>query len=159
MVKYRRIYRHLSLCLALLLFVSSSGMSLDMHFCGDQLQRINAFGKAKTCAEVQASHAACQAKAKSCCSTKRQAKQHCSSTTHSKNCCSNSSIDLDYQFDSIIDGSILKETSIEFSKILFTHAEPYETKVNSNKKTLHHHNYKPPNLLEDKVVSFGNFRL
>ena len=44
-------YRILACLLALLMFCTSIGVAMDMHYCGDRLQSFSLFGKAKTCTE------------------------------------------------------------------------------------------------------------
>ena len=42
-------YRFIALILAFLVFFTSVGFSLDMHFCEGKLKTVNLFGKAKSC--------------------------------------------------------------------------------------------------------------
>lgn len=45
-------YRIISLALAFLMFFTSIGFSIDMHYCGNHLKSFNLFGKAKNCYEL-----------------------------------------------------------------------------------------------------------
>ncbi len=99
MIKQNRTYRIIALGLACLLFFSTSGLSLDMHFCQGKIKRINLLGKAKTCAEIKNTKQTCKHhKPKEKKDT--QAVQTCSSNSDHKGCCENQSfkIDLDTEF-------------------------------------------------------------
>lgn len=53
----RKKYRAIPLILALIVFISSGGFSLDMHYCQGSLKSVGFFGKAKNCHEMaQTSH-------------------------------------------------------------------------------------------------------
>ena len=43
--------RFLALMLSSMIFLSSTGLSIDMHFCGDHLRSLSLFGDAKSCME------------------------------------------------------------------------------------------------------------
>jgi len=45
-------YRIISLTMAFLIFLSSAGFSMDMHFCGANLKSFSLTGKAKNCFEL-----------------------------------------------------------------------------------------------------------
>ena len=45
-------YRILAIFMAFLMFFSSTGFSMDIHYCQDELQTISLFGKAKSCFEM-----------------------------------------------------------------------------------------------------------
>ena len=45
-------YQFISLTLAFLMFLTSAGFSIDMHFCGKQLKSFSLTGKAKNCFEL-----------------------------------------------------------------------------------------------------------
>lgn len=50
-MKTTKPYRIVACLLAILMFSTSMGFAIDMHYCGDQLKSFNLFGKAKTCIE------------------------------------------------------------------------------------------------------------
>lgn len=53
MVSNSKFYRITALTLALLMFTTSVGLAVDMHYCGGQLKTISLFGKARTCYPVK----------------------------------------------------------------------------------------------------------
>lgn len=52
MIRLRKAYRTIALIMTFLMFISSAGISMDMHFCGGALKSVSFFGKAKTCHEL-----------------------------------------------------------------------------------------------------------
>lgn len=82
--------------MAFLLLFTSSGMTMDVHFCQGKFKRANLFGKAKTCAEVNACLKKCGKKTNSCSSSTSS----CSADGDHKNCCNNEAFQLDFDFDS-----------------------------------------------------------
>ncbi len=52
-------YRFFALSMAILMFFTSVGFVLDMHYCQGQLKSINFLGKAKNCHEMAASMKGC----------------------------------------------------------------------------------------------------
>jgi hypothetical protein len=52
-------YRILALSLALLMFFTSVGFAVDMHYCQGQLKSFSLFGKAKNCHEMKQKVVSC----------------------------------------------------------------------------------------------------
>ena len=48
----RSTYRFVALMMAFLMFFSSVGFAMDMHYCGGKIKSISFFGKAKNCHEM-----------------------------------------------------------------------------------------------------------
>lgn len=147
-----RTYRFTALFMAFLLFLSTSGMTMDMHFCQGKLKRVNLFGKAKTCAEVVACYKICQSKSKSKASGKKSC--HSNDGDHS-GCCNNAGLilDLDYDFGGFVTselGSVQEHlltpivSDVLPSKVVQTLNVPYL-------------NYKPPLLTRDIQVLVQSF--
>jgi hypothetical protein len=55
----RPAYRPLALSLAFLMFFTSAGFAVDMHYCQGQLKSFNFFGKAKNCHEMEQKVVSC----------------------------------------------------------------------------------------------------
>lgn len=51
MVKLHSTYRLIALFLALLMFTTSAGFAIDMHYCQDELKSYRLFGEAENCHE------------------------------------------------------------------------------------------------------------
>ena len=45
-------YRLIALMMAFLMFFTSAGFTMDMHYCGGELKSVSFFGKAKTCHDM-----------------------------------------------------------------------------------------------------------
>ena len=73
--------------MALLMLLSSTGFSMDLHYCQDQLKSISLFGKAKSCHEKQATSPCHQAK-KSC----RHQENDGVNKAEKDNCCHNETV-------------------------------------------------------------------
>ena len=84
--------RSLSLFLAFTLFISSSGLLIQTHFCQNQLQSISIFLNPESCHKNPDHH--CNAGTKKCCKTKQ--------TREKDNCCHSKKnyvkLDLDQYF-------------------------------------------------------------
>lgn len=80
-------YKVLAVFMAFLMFFSSIGFSLDIHYCGNELQNVALFGKAKECemmAQVK------EEEKSSCCESTDKKVQNCHNKETAKgNCCHN----------------------------------------------------------------------
>lgn len=144
-----RTYKIFSVAIAILLFISSSGLTMDMHFCQGDFQRLNLFGKAKTCAEVMQSSKKCHSKTKG--------HQSCGIDGEHKGCCDNKSFDLDMDFDSgEASPTVMTDAQIQFVK---AYVSSYFINLTST-PTLHNYlKYYPPPLKRDISILFQTFLL
>lgn len=154
MKKLATTYRIFSITMAFLLFITTSGLTMDMHFCGDQLKRVNVFGKAKTCAEVAILQKNCCAKKKSCHSKSKITS--CGTNGDHKGCCNNSAIDLDLDTDLVITSNdIFQSVDLQF---LIAFSKAYLLlEDNSTKEMKAYLNYKPPLIERDILVLIQTF--
>lgn len=140
-------YKIISLCLAFLIFFSSSGLTLDIHYCQGEMKRLNLFGTAKSCAEVSQM-------TKKCCSS-ISADDICGSNGDHKGCCNNKSFELDLDFDSaeVIANPITDKQLVKaFVLSCFIDVRP--------SPSLHNYtNYYPPPLKRDIAILFQTFLL
>jgi len=145
-------YRILSLTLALVLLISSSGITMDMHFCEGNFKRASIFGKAKTCEQVSECMTKCGKETKACDSTSK-----CGSDGDHKGCCENETIDFDLDYDaSEIAATELRPITKQFDVAL---SRSFLSSVSSVRETLHFFNYIPPPLEKDIAILFQVFRL
>ena len=135
--------------MALLILVSSSGMSMDIHFCQDKIKRINLLGKAKSCSEIS--------QELSKCSHHKSNAISCGMDGTHKGCCNNKSFDLDLDFDS---GEIIAE-GFTNTKIKFVQAAElsYLGTVIFLSRSGNYTDYHPPPLERDIAVLFQTFLL
>lgn len=139
----------MSLTMAFLLLVSSSGISMDVHFCQGKFKRANIFGKAKTCEQVNDCIRKCGKVIKSC-HADGQDGDH-------KGCCENQSFELDFDFDAF-DNSSADINTIQkqfLTTFTYTFVQNLVPKKGNPKFTT----YIPPPLEKDITVLFQVFRL
>lgn len=155
---YRHInkYRPIALMMAFLLLVSTSGITMDMHFCGDHLQRVNLLGKAKTCAEKAAAMKACCNKVQSTCH-KSTTKSSCSSKSSHDGCCKNESIKLNLDTDLALSNVVLSDLNVPFV-LSYVHVF-CGFNPNISKDNIPHFNYTPPLLSRDIPILTQSFLL
>ncbi len=80
-----KLHRMISLMIAALLLLSSTGFSIDLHFCKGHLKSFSLIGKAKSCHTISNKNH-CSRKQKACHvnSTKKSSTENCK-----KDCCTN----------------------------------------------------------------------
>ena len=141
MVKSRSL-RIFSFMMAFLMMTASTGFSMDVHYCAGKMKRASVFGKAMTCAEVEAGKIKCGKPAKSC--SKEQ-----------EGCCDNTSFIIDFDFDSAEAASAI---TTDVQKQLVA----YSTKSLRTSWSLHNLTplflYRPPPLIADLRVVYQSFR-
>ena len=142
-------YRFIALTMALLLFVSSAGFSVDMHFCNDQLKGISLIGKAANCHE-KASH--CK-NSKRACHKKNTNKS--AAETAKDDCCNNERhiLQMDADFVSVSADLVdINQADLDLlSAEVFYSSIPVI--INSNKLEF----YRPPPNLRDRQILYQTF--
>ncbi len=139
------IIRFLNIVLALLVFVSSTGFTVNRHFCKNQLKDVRIFFKAEDCYQkyyVQKTKKSCHLEKKSC----------------ESNCCNNTSeyhkLDLDQQISSFDFKSF---DDPYFIGVLWL-AMNFKLSTNDS-KSIDYLNYKPPLIISDLSVDLQTFLL
>ena len=136
----------------MLLFISSSGISMDMHFCQGKLKRVSLIGSAKTCAEMAVMMKHCSGKkAKSC----HGASKSCSDDGSHNGCCENESISFDLDIDNIdiqaFNSSVLEIDFNVLSKVQLVALPNFQIKL------LQFEEYIPPLPRKDLTVLHQSF--
>lgn len=136
----------------MLLFISSSGISMDMHFCQGKLKRVSLVGSAKTCAEMAVMMKHCSGKkAKSC----HGASKSCSDDGNHNGCCENDSISFDLDIDNIdiqdFNSSVLEIDFNVLSQIRLVDFPNFQLKL------LQFEEYIPPLSKKDFTVLYQSF--
>ena len=151
-------YRLTALFLAALMFITSVGFSMDVHYCQDEMRNVSLLGKASSCHEISDDHF-CQSETKSCHKPTEQASDaDVSHVCESEgSCCHNKSIVID-QLDqvSLIVMDFSPEENLNhypsfcqiFPPVFITEADFVRTK---------YINYKPPPIGLDRQVLFQSF--
>jgi len=151
-VNINKSYRLFSLVMAVLLFISSSGISMDMHFCQGKLKRVSFIGSAKTCAEMAAMMKHCSSKkGKSC----HNGAKSCSADGTHKGCCENESLSFDLDIDNIdiqnFNSSVLEIDFNVLSKFQLVSIPNLQIKL------LQFEEYIPPLSRKDLTVLYQSF--
>lgn len=146
----RKTDRVISLALAFLVFVTSAGFSIDMHFCGNHLKSFSFMGKAKNCFEL--------AKMGNCSKHKQSetAVPDCEMTK--KDCCHNKTINLQADLTAdvpVADGVM----SMQLQTFIFSYVVAFYTDPLVDTATSTYKLYKPPLLLRDIPVLIQSFLL
>ncbi len=141
-------YRIIAFSLAMLLLLTSSGLTLDMHLCQGNLKSINLFGKAKSCVEL-AQKKQCHKATKSCHQQVDSEKKSCK-----KGCCENQSTSIKLSTDLVeAQTPFFSVHDLQFVAV-FVYAfelSNYTISTHLSKK------YKPPLLNRDIPVLIQSF--
>ncbi len=148
MNKISTTYRLFALMMAFLVFTTSVGFSIDMHYCQDHLRSSSLFGKAPTCYEM----AGMKKPVKTCeLDNKTHKHQHKGVSIDEKECCHNESI----HFQSTTTQQVNTASSVtiqqlqQFVAAYFTafFTSKYEPEGDANSFT----NYNPPPLIQRDI--------
>ena len=153
MFRFKLAYRVFAFTMALLMFISSAGFSMDMHFCGGKLKTFSLLGKAKTCQDMADSKLQ-----QSCVHKSNLAKQEKNESIHKKACCAHKT--LHCQSSEI--GEIGKtEFTLSQSLQLFLKAYTitFISKSTFAKSAPSFNKYRPPLILKDIPVLIQSFLL
>ena len=138
--------------MALLMFLTSTGLSIDMHFCGDHLKSFNLFGKAKNCYELTGMQPT------KCKMSKDAAPLTTGCSMSKKNCCHNQSLNSKADLDANAeDGNFLTSTQLQHFVIAFAANFLQDQRIEPQK--INFASYKPPLILRDIPVLIQSFLL
>ena len=148
-------YRALAMFMAFLMFSSSVGLSMDIHFCGNELKSYSFFGEAQACEMMQQkeekeTHVCCE-------SPKKEIKTCHNSEVASGKCCHNETFLLDNggDFEST-DFSVEQLQQILVAIIVF--APNFDIFETSNKVS-NYSLYNPPPITRDISILPQVFRI
>lgn len=138
------LHRVVALCLSFLVFGSSLGMAMDVHYCGNEFVNVNFFGKAKSCgmAESLEKKAAEKKDNQHACCHKPQS-QKLAITIDARvvvksNCCHNESYEIDSGQGTEVDEVAMPQLDhvivfvTLFTPQIFTISTPYESTIFTN---------------------------
>ena len=147
-------YRISALLLTFIMLFSTVGFSIDIHYCGGEIENIGFYEKAKECDMMK--KAKMSVNTHSCCpSSKSKVKSHCSKksskdTIKKGSCCVNDTFVL----QSTDDGQAANE--FHLSQVDLTFVAVYIVNefinLNTTKKTTNFCEYSPPLITQDVTV-------
>jgi len=147
-------YRIFALTMAFLMFFTSVGFSIDMHFCQDKMKSFSLFGKAKNCYELtnvkmpdgDSSVKESILPGKTTCSVKR------------KNCCENKTLKFELDTDSEVQlSSFLISKELQDFVVAYVLVFIKSTCTDQVQTSFEHYN--PPIISKDIPVLFETFLL
>ena len=150
MKKVSLIYRFISWCLVILVLISSMGITVDMHYCNNELKSFSFSGKAKSCHEPSLKQCPFH--------SKKLGNNNNDNSVNKKNCCENKTkffhSDQDQQIQTF-------DYELTQPLQLFTVAFINAFFINSGieKEILAFTRYKPPILQKDIPVLIQSFLL
>lgn len=155
MNSFRSTYRIIAVMMAFLMFFTSAGFTMDMHYCGGELKSVSFFGKAKTCHDMAGEN---ETPMKDCPHHKKMMaeKKGCS---EDKDCCSNKTVQLQsdqdqkVQTNDFVVSKQLKQFVIAYVAVFF--ADDFDLQREAT--TFAH--YKPPLIQRDIPVLNQTFLL
>ncbi len=145
-------YRIIAGFLAILMFFTSAGLAVDMHYCQGQLKSFNLFGKAKNCHEMMKANASCPHHQKMATALEDGCAED------EKDCCQNKTIFLEADQDQV---QAVNSFVVDQSTQLFVAAfiNTFFNEVFIKKETPAFARYKPPLIVRDVPVIFQSFLL
>ena len=147
MLTNKKTYQIISFFLAILIFITSAGFTLDMHFCKGELKTISLIGKAKSChdqAKVQCPH-----HQKNGASTLKKEKEN--------NCCNNEKQYFQVEQDQIIPVFDFEKSADFLNLAPEIIQSPFDDYTFTN--LIVYNTYKPPPIQKDIPVLFESFLL
>lgn len=148
-----RTYRVIALGMAFLMFATSAGFAIDMHYCQGQLKSMSIFGNAKSCQEkTEAVVVDCPVHGKMMVS----ASNGCA--TGDKSCCDDETILVQSDQDQILPGYDVN-MSKQFQQFVVAFASIFLITDPVQMITPDFLHYKPPLLLRDVCVLVQSFLL
>jgi len=148
-MKTYKLHRCVAFLMAILLFCTSVGAAVDMHFCGGELKSFSLFGEAKSCQELAEVEQGCETSA-------LQADSHTGCSFDRKGCCEDrfAYLSADQDFPNQITVAESDVSPIVFSAIPV--ANPTINYQNLNVPSTF---YQPPNLSKNYLVLLQIFLL
>jgi hypothetical protein len=148
-------YKALAMFMAFLMFTSSIGFSMDIHFCGGKLESFSFFGDAEACEMMKAKQ---EKESHSCCESPKKEIKPCHNKEFAKgNCCHNESFVID-------NGGELETSDFSLEQfqqvlvaviVLFPNVNLFKTAS----KQSHYTYYNPPPIIKDISILHQVFRI
>ena len=147
-------YRIIALTMACLMFFTSVGITVDMHYCQGKLKTFNFFGKAKSCHDIGEGMKDCPFHAKM-----KTANKSDGNTISKKGCCSNKTfhIQSDQDQQCQVDNAVIVSAELEYFVIAFV--EIFLKSAVPETENPAYAAYKPPLIPRDIYVLLETYLL
>ena len=151
-----------------MLFTSSVGFSVDMHYCQGKLKSVAFFGKAKSCHDKLEAvskkdgcthHQKMNAQKKGCSFHQKMEQENKSCSMDEKDCCKNKTVYFKANFDDQVKASIFVDSApLQYFVAAFV-TTFVATDFSIESKVASYANYKPPFIARDIPVLVESFLL
>ena len=129
--------------MAILMFVASTGLTIDLHYCKGRLKNMNLFGKAKSCHEKGKGM-------KNCPHHKKMMADDLEGISNSKKgCCSSKTIHLHSDKDQQLQGNDAFVLSTQLKQFVIALVETFLKSTFSETKAPRYAHYNPPVISRD----------
>jgi len=147
-------YRIIALTMVLLMFFTSVGFTVDMHYCQGKLKTFNFFGEAKSCHDIGQGMKDCPFHKKMEAASKSN-----ESTISKKDCCSNKTIHFqaDQDQQNQIDNALVVSPQLQYFVIAFIEVFINSSVIETDKPSFAL--YKPPLIAKDTYVLLETYLL
>ncbi len=147
-------YRIIALTMAFLMFFTSVGFTVDMHYCQGKLKTFNFFGKAKSCHDMGEGMKDCPFHAKM-----KTANKSDGNTISKKGCCSNKTLHFqsDQDQQNQVDNAVVISPQLQYFVIAFVEVFINSSVVETDKPSFAL--YKPPLIPRDIYVLLETYLL
>ncbi|MFT4665589.1 MAG: hypothetical protein ACI8YQ_003279 [Polaribacter sp.] len=150
-------YQMFSISMAILMFFTSAGFTVDMHYCQGKLKTISFFGKAKSCHEIGEGMKNCPHHKKMM--EEKAMKGDMAKEASEKDCCSNKTLhfqsDQDQQYQ--VNNAVVVSAQLQHFVIAFVESF-FKSAVSETGNPTYAH-YKPPLIPKDIYVLLETYRL
>ena len=161
-------YRFIALTMAFLLFTSSVGFSIDMHYCQGEFKSYAFFGKAESCHDKPEAvskkkgcmhHQKMNAQKKGCSAHQKMEQETKSCSMDEKDCCENKTMHFQADLDEQVKASIFVDNApLQYFVAAFvTTFVARDFSIESEMAS--YANYKPPLIARDIPVLIESFLL
>ena len=149
-------YKAIAILMALLMFSSSIGISMDIHFCGNELKSFSLFGDAEACEMMKLKQ---EKKSElSCCEGPKKEIKSCQNEEVSKgNCCHNESISMSNGGAFEVDDISIEQFQQALTAVIILLPNFNLFSVTTEKVNYAHYN--PPPIIKDISVLLQVFRI
>ncbi len=154
MMQQIRTYRTMILGMVFLLLTTSTGFSLDIHYCQGKIKSIGLFGEASSCHETT-EESSCNKKTEGCCKAKKT-----STKDTRKDCCKNKTVNIqfDADFTDAQTTPVIEPQNLQYTTPLNVFYA-YRYNLDFLGSIVRYSNYKPPLLDRDIPILVQSFLL
>ena len=149
-------YRAIAIFIALLMFSSSIGISMDIHFCGNEIKSFSLFGDAEACEMMKPKQ---EKKSNlSCCEGPKKEIKSCQNEGVSKgNCCHNESISMSNGGAFEVDDISIEQFKQALTAVIIL--LPNFNLFSITTEKVNYARYNPPPIIKDISVLLQVFRI